>query len=172
MSSGAPAHVLSPKAVGTSVEADSIQTEPLEAVPDRVATWYDARTTDVWTPSRELPFLGIAVIEPGTVVEIKAASAARSNGTRDTPGHWYIKRDAHERLLADAGVYLLVVYDPRPSTPVVARVVIPASLLDEHLSGRWYDVDDPGRTESEVVQLSWTTLIDRDDVDSPGGESA
>jgi len=166
MRSDAPAHELAPKAVGTSVEADRIQVEPLEFVPDSDAEWHDARTTNCWAPSQECPFLGIAVVESGTAVEIKAASVARSNGACDTPGHWYIKRDAHERLLAAAGVYLLAVYAPRPSTPVLATAVIPATLLDEHLDGRWYEVDGD-RSEDEVVQLSWPALIDAEDVDGP-----
>jgi len=171
MSSGAPSGPLAPKAVGTSVESDQIQFEPLEAVHDSEATWCDARTVALWTPSSDRPFLGTCVVESGTSIEIKAASVSRSNGTRQSAGHWYIKRAAHERLLADAGVYLLTVYAPRPSTPILASVVIPASLLDEHLTDRWYDVDG-SRSEERVAQLTWSALIDSEDVDGSGGDAA
>ena len=160
----------SSKQRGSSVESAVIDTEPaLEYVGDSEATWHDARTVRCFGPQPDRPFLGIPVIEAGTAVEIKGACVVRSNGDRETAGQWYVKRDAHERLLSAAGVYVLVVYAPRPETPILRAVVIPASLLDEHLAGRWYDVD-ADRSEDEVAQLSWPTIIDRERV--PGSIEA
>lgn len=154
--------------IGDSVEGALINPEPgLEPVPDSVASWCDARTVQCLDPSYERPFLGIALVESGTHVEIKGTAVPRSNGTRQSAGHWYIKRAAHEELLEAGGVYLLAVYGLRDSTPILRSVIIPASLLDEILAGRWYEVDIEGRSEKEVVQLSWTVLIDGEPVAPP-----
>lgn len=159
----------SSKDIGDSVESVVINREPgLEPVGDAVATWYDARTVECLDPSSRRPFLGIPLVESGTEVEIKGACVTRSNGTRECPGHWYIKREAHEELLEAGGVYILVVYAPFPDTPVLASAVVPASILDEHLRGSWYEVS-ADRSESEVVQLSWSRLIDRERVSREGG---
>jgi len=155
----------SSKAIGDSVEAAIINRDDgLESVGDSVATWYDARTVDCLDPSYERPFLGIPLVETGTEVEIKGACVVRSNGTRQRPGHWYIKRETHERLLEAAGVYLLAVYAPRPETPILRSVVIPASLLDEHLSESWYTDHSCDRPDLEVAQFTWTRVIDRENV--------
>ena len=154
----------SSKKRGDSVESAVIDADPaLEFVGDSVATWHDARTVKCLDPSSERPFLGIPLVESGTAVEIKGACVVRSNGNYDRPSAWYIKRKAHERLLEAAGVCLLTVYAPRPETPILRSVIIPASILDEHLEGRWYDVD-ADRSESQVAQLTWTVLIDRERV--------
>jgi len=155
------------KAIGSSVEAVVTDSDPaLERVGDSVATWHDARTIDCLSPSDDRPFCGICVVETDTPVEIKGACVVRSNGTRQRAGHWYLKRDAHERLLDAAGVYILAVYAPRSGTPVLRSVVIPASLLDEHLRESWYTVEGD-RSEDEVAQITWTRLIDREAVPSP-----
>jgi len=154
----------SSKQRGSSVESAVIDTEPaLEFVGDSEASWHDARTVRCFGPRPDRPFLGIPVVEAGTAVEIKGACVVRSNGDRDRAGQWYVKRAAHERLLDAGGMYVLAVYAPRPETPILRAVVIPASLLDEHLAGRWYDVD-ADRSENEVAQLTWSTIIDRERV--------
>ncbi|WP_415381452.1 hypothetical protein [Halosimplex sp. TS25] len=154
----------SSKKRGDSVESAVINADPgIEYVGDSEATWHDCRTIQCLSPCYERPFLGIPVIESGTPGEIKSACVVRSNGDYDRSGAWYIKRQAHEKLLEAAGFYILVVYAPRPETPILRSVIIPASLLDEHLDGRWYDVD-ADRSENEVAQLTWTVLIDRENV--------
>lgn len=155
----------SSKKRGDSVESAVINADPgLEFVGDSVATWHDARTVACLDPSYERPFYGIPLIEPDTEVEIKGACVVRSAGvSRQRSGQWYIKRKAHDQLVDAGGVYLLAVYAPRPETPILRSVIIPASLLDEHLDGRWYDVD-ADRSETEVAQLTWTVLIDRERV--------
>ncbi|QLH83383.1 hypothetical protein [Halosimplex pelagicum] len=158
----------SSKAIGDSVEAVVINAEPrLEAVGDSVATWHDAVTLKCLSPSYERPIYAIPVVDSGVETEIKGAAVVRSNGTRQSPGHWYIKRGAHEKLKDAGGVYLLAVYGLRESTPILRSVIIPATVLDDVLEGRWYEVDIEGRSEKEVVQLTWTTLIDRERVPAP-----
>jgi len=154
----------SSQARGSSVESALIQQEPLEHVPDSEATWHDAVTVACWDPTPDRPFLGTPLVERGTPVDIKGACVVRSNGSsRDRAGQWHVVRRGHERLLNAAGAYLLAVYAPRPETPILRSVVIPASLLDEHLNGRWYDVGDD-RSEDAIAQLTWTVLIDRERV--------
>ena len=154
----------SAKASGDYIEADIIQTvDALEYVSDGTATWHDAHTTTLLEPSLSLPFYGI-VVERDVPVEIKACQIETGNGGRSTRGRFYVKRAAHERLVDAGGMYLLVVYLPRPGLPQVARAIVPASLFDELLRDRWYDVDGD-RSESEVANLAWSHVIDSRNVD-------
>ncbi|AXR78479.1 hypothetical protein [Natrarchaeobaculum sulfurireducens] len=160
----------SSKASGDALEADLIQQiDALEYVGDRTATWHDARTTTLLEPSEWLPFYSIVVVEPDTPVEIKGCQVETSNGSRSTRGRFYVKRAAHERLLEAAGMYLFVVYVPRPGLPQVARALVPASIVDELLRAKWYDVAG-SRSESEVAKLTWSDVIDPGTVDLAGGE--
>ncbi|WP_440769911.1 hypothetical protein [Natronorubrum sp. DTA28] len=155
----------SSKASGDFLEAEIVQViDGLEYVGDRTATWHDARTTAVLEASRSLPFYGIVLVEPDTPIEIKGCQIETSNGSRSTRGRFYVKRSAHEQLLEAGGMYLLVVYLPRPGLPQVARAIVPATLVDELLSGRWYDVGG-SRSEQEVAKLAWSHVIDPAGVD-------
>ena len=160
----AASELASPKASGDHIEADVVQhIDALWHVSDRTATWHDARTTAVLEPSEELRFYSIALVEPYTPVEIKACQIKTSNGSYDTDGRIYVKRDAHEALLDAAGMYLIVVYLPRPGLPQVARAIVPASIVDELLCGRWYDVDGE-RSEGSVAKLRWSRVVDPDSI--------
>ncbi|TYL37600.1 hypothetical protein CV102_16720 [Natronococcus pandeyae] len=155
----------SSKASGDALEAEIVQTvDALEYVGDRTATWHDARTSAVLDPSESLPFFGIVLVEPGVPVEIKGCQIRTANGSGSTRGRFYVKRAAHEQLLEAGGMYLLTVYLPRPGLPQVARAIVPASLFDELLRGRWYDVGG-SRSESEVAKLGWSHVIDPEFVD-------
>jgi hypothetical protein len=153
-----PDNPLHPKRAGSSVESAVVNVEPdLEFVGDSEAEWHDARTTAVLTPTRERPFGGVCVVERDTPVEIKGTLPEHENGDGTAPGRWYIKRPTHERLEAENGVYYFVVYEPKPSTPLLARLVVPAATVGDILEGSWYE--NRGR---DVARLSWTRLIDRD----------
>ncbi|ELY90872.1 hypothetical protein [Natrialba taiwanensis] len=155
----------SSKASGDALEAALIQSiDALEFVGDRTATWHDARTTTLLEPDQSLPFYGIVVVERGTPIEIKGCQIETSNGDRSTRGRFYVKRTAHEQLLEAAGMYLLVVYIPRPGLPQVARAIVPATIVDELLAGRWYEVGG-SRSEQEVAKLAWSHVIDPAGVD-------
>ncbi|MEY7847904.1 hypothetical protein AB7C87_01700 [Natrarchaeobius sp. A-rgal3] len=155
----------SPKASGDALEAHLIQSiEEIEYVGDRTATWHDARTTTLLEPTTSLPFYGIVLVEPDVPIEIKGCQIETSNGSRSTRGRFYVKRDAHDRLLEAGGMYLLVVYLPRPGLPQVARAIVPASLVDELLTDRWYEVGGK-RSENEVAKLAWSHVINPAGVD-------
>ena len=156
-----PENPMHPKRTGSSVESVVVDGNPeLESVPDTVAHWHDARTTDLLVPDDDRPFGGVCLVESETPVEIKGTIPTQSNGERDTAGRWFVKRASHERLLKECGVYCLCVYAPSPSTPILAERIVPASIIDELLAESWYD---NGRRE--VAKLTWTTLIDREEVD-------
>ncbi|MHC3439216.1 hypothetical protein ACYJ1Y_14275 [Natrialbaceae archaeon A-gly3] len=159
----------SPKASGDALEAEIVQVvDALEYVGDRTATWHDAKTTAVLEPSQDLLFFGVCVVEPEVPVEIKGCQIETSNGSGSTRGRFYVKREAHERLLEAAGMYLLAVYLPRPGLPQVVRGIVPATLVDELLRGRWYDVGGD-RSEEEVAKLAWSHVFNPDRVDSTRG---
>ncbi|WP_265109603.1 hypothetical protein [Halosolutus halophilus] len=155
----------SPKASGDAIEATVVQdVDEFEHVGDRTATWHDAKTTTLLEPRRSLPFYGIVLVEPAVPVEIKGCQVETGNGDRSTRGRFYVKRSAHEQLLEAAGMYLFVVYLPRPGLPQIARAIVPATIVDELLAGRWYDVGGE-RSESEVAKLAWSHVIDPAGVD-------
>lgn len=149
------------KALGDDLESALIQChDELEGVPDDDCEWHDATTTTLWTPTARLPFGGICLVEVNTPVEVKAAREWTSNGRNAvTRGRWFIKRESHQRRLKTHGVYYLTVYDDdrdNDECHVLGQLVIPASLLDEHLKGRWYDSN---RREGDVAKLAWNHLI-------------
>ncbi|SEQ04354.1 hypothetical protein [Natrinema salaciae] len=155
----------SSKASGDALEAEIVQVvDELEYISDHTATWHDARTTAVLEACQSLPFYGIVLVEPDVPVEIKGCQIETSNGNSSTRGRFYVKRAAHERLVETAGMYLFVVYLPRPGLPQVARAIVPATLVDELLSGRWYEVGG-SRSEQEVAKLAWSHVIDPASVD-------
>jgi hypothetical protein len=149
-----------PKRTGSSVEAAVIETEPaLAYVGDSDAEWHDAETTAVLTPRQDRPLGGVCLVEAETPVEIKGCIPEQQNGSGTTPGRWYIKRESHDQLHAAGGVYYLAVYAPRPSTPVIAALVVPAATVGDLLDGSWYE---NGRRE--VAKLSWPRVIDETEV--------
>ncbi|WP_247729480.1 hypothetical protein [Halovivax limisalsi] len=162
--------IKSPKASGDAIEADVIQSiDALRYVGDGTATWHDAETTGLLEASTSLPFYGIVVVEPETPIEIKACQVRTSNGSRSTRGRFYVKRRAHQQLVDAAGMYLFAIYVPRPGLPNQARALVPATLVDELLKERWYDVDGE-RSEQSVAKLAWSHVIDPATVDLSRGD--
>ena len=157
----APSNPLHPKRTGSAVESVVIDSEPaLSYVDDSDAEWHDAVTTALLTPTRGCRFGSICVVERDTPVEIKGCIPEQQNGRRSTVGRWFIKRDAHDRLEDERGVYWLTVYGPVPQTPILAQRVVPAAVVGDLLEDSWYD---NGR-EGVVGKLSWTTVIDETEV--------
>jgi hypothetical protein len=155
------------KAIGEDVETLVIgAVEGLQAAVDP-GDWFDAvvettvgpRTTDLVT------FSSIPVLEREKRVEIKACKRRVSNGDRgDRPGRWAFQIDQHERLIAAGAVYLLAVYEEVVGTKqLVDMLAVPASILDEVLVDRWYDVD---RHEGAVAQVDWPQVIGREVADA------
>ncbi|WP_324662425.1 hypothetical protein [Haloarcula sediminis] len=160
MSSG---RVAQAKAIGTDVEdlvADDVGDLDLALDED---AHHDAVVSDLLCPSlveASVPvvFAGIPLVEVGTKVEIKAC--VRRDG-HDRRGRWVIKgRDdgQHAALLDAAAMYALAVYDDAGAAKeLLAVVIIPASLLDEHLRGSWYGID---RREETLAKLGWPHVLD------------
>jgi hypothetical protein len=128
----------------------------LEPVPDARAAWHDAETVTLLEPDPRLPFGSIPLVEPGTPVEIKAAQVTHANGQR---GRFYFRRGQHQQLLDAAGMYAFVVYAPRPGHPHLARLLVPASIVD-HLLSSWIDVE--GRLSH--AKLTWSRVLRPGDV--------
>lgn len=149
------------KGSGWAIEHLSIETvDELDPVSDNVAEWHDARVDGLLEPSEDLEFYGLLVLEDGTPVEIKGARVEISNGPGSVvSGRWFIKRAAHDRLLEAGGAYLLVVYDPALDGEIVSRAIVPATVVDGLLEGRWSDVD-ADRSEDVVAKLSWRDVLD------------
>ena len=156
------------KAIGTDIEdlvADAIA--GLDLALDAEAH-HDAVASDLLAPSlvdANVPviFAGIPLVAVGTKVEIKAC--VRRDGS-DRRGRWVIKgRDdgQHDALLADGAMYALAVYDEAGAAKeLLAVAIIPASLLDEHLRGSWWETD---RHEGTFARLGWPHVLDAEVVE-------
>ncbi|QCJ47258.1 hypothetical protein [Haloprofundus sp. MHR1] len=143
------------KRAGENAEAAVIQTVPeLESVPDADDVHVDARVAELLSPSTELPFVGMCVLEVGILVEIKSVMAVY--GEAQTRGRFYLRRGQHEHLLAEGGVYLFAVCKPRPKRPLIAMKVVPATAVDE-LVCSWIDGGD-GRPN--YAQIRWSRVFD------------
>jgi hypothetical protein len=118
--------------------------------------WYDAEPEVALFASEQVPMLGICVIEPGQPVEIKAASATISSGTRSCAGRFYLTRGQHERLVAENGVYLFAIYTEEDDgdPELLGLLAVPAVIVEEELRSTWYCVD----WRSDYYQLSASRL--------------
>lgn len=162
-----------PKAIGTDIETlvvDAIGT--LDAADDE-DDHFDAVTTGLFEPSTVSAGVPVRwatpLIEARSCLEIKACVRERSKGSATAHGSWCFKgRDAgqHGWLVEQAQTYLLAVYEPDAAKELLAIAVVPASIVDEHLRGRWYDVD---RREETCAQLRWSVILDPSVV---GGDGA
>ncbi|WP_241431996.1 hypothetical protein [Haloferax mucosum] len=115
---------------GDTVESTLLQDHTeLRHVSDHEHEHHDALTTELLTSSRELPFVGICLLEPGTVVEIKSAMVVYGEAQRR--GRFLLRRSQHDHLLEAGGVYLFAVCAPTPSRGIIAAKIVPASLVDE-----------------------------------------
>jgi hypothetical protein len=151
------------KAIGTDIEdlvADDIG--GLDLALDAEAH-HDAVVTDLLAPSlveASVPvvFAGINLVSVGTKVEIKACVLRDGSDRR---GRWVVKgreTGQHAALLDAGAMYALAVYDDAGAAKeLLAVVIIPASLLDEHLRGSWYDIE---RHEETFAKLGWPHLLD------------
>jgi len=152
------------KQIGTRIEDVVIAAfDELEAVEDTDADWHDAVTTSVLEPGDGL-LAATTLVERGTPVEIKGASETVSLGA---DGRWYVKERAHTRLVEASGVYLLVVYVDDEGEDHAVRMLVPASILDEHIT-TWIRAPD-SRNEGRYAQIRWSRVVDPKHVE--GGTS-
>lgn len=140
--------------LGEAVECEVIARTDfdLDPVPDARATWFDA-------------------LRDGTPVEIKG-TIPRTGRADNRAGRWWIQEDAHRRLLAAEGDYLLAVVRPTYTrTGLDARVVLSAHLpawwVDDRLRG-WYSSGQNSCASDRHTKLPWTAVFDApiDDVDA------
>ena len=150
-----------PKAIGEDVE--SLVIDAVDGLAPAVdpEDWYDAHAETVLGPRTtpdDLLFGSIPVVEAGTRIEIKACKRTVSNGAQASrPGRWLLQTDQHEQLLDDGALYLLAVYEEIEATKrLETMLIVPASIIDEILKDRWYEVD---RHESAVAQLPWPHVL-------------
>lgn len=129
----------------------------LEYVPDTEAEHYDARTTTLLEPSETIPFVGMCLLEAGVAVEIKSVMVVY--GANSSNGRFYLRKGQHERILDEAGVYLFAVCEPRPSRPVIAMKVVPATIVDDLISS-WINAGD----RPTYAQISWSKVFDPEEV--------
>lgn len=151
----------SSKRGGENAASAIIQRHPeLVYVPDTEAQHYDARVSELLSPSTALPFVGMCLLEVGTAVEIKSTMAVY--GEAQSRGRFYLRRKQHRRLVEDSGVYLFVVCEPRPSRPVIAAKVVPATSVGGLVSS-WID----GGDRADYAQITWGRIFDDSEVGGP-----
>lgn len=165
--------VAASKAVGETVEdlvfdaVDELEEPDVDESWGRAAEdyWHDATPAVAVFPSEQLPMAATCVIEAGQPVEIKAARATISNGSRSRCGRFYITRSQHERLVDAGGIYLFAVYDEDDAGDEELRglLAIPAVIVED-LRSSWYSVD--GREDY------WQLSADRLPIDGLGGDAA
>lgn len=157
-----------PKAIGLDVEQLVVDAVDVLEGADDLDDHHDAVATGLLDPALvdvDVPVIwsGVATVAKGTRLEIKAAKRRTSNGSGSVPGRWCFKgRDdgQHAALLEDGAMYALAVYDEPAATDarrLLAIVIVPATLVDELLDERWYDVD---RDEGTAAQMHWNQVID------------
>jgi hypothetical protein len=122
------------------MEALAVERHGLEPVPGDEVEEPDARGTD------------------GTPIEVKACRERIENGDEyGAAGRWFLRKRAHDALLAQDGCYLLVVYDGEADPLEVLREsFLPATYVD-HLVTSWTPVDRRG--EEAVAKLSHAGVV-------------
>lgn len=136
--------------LGAAAEQRVLEREGFVSVPNGEATWCDART------------------DTGQPVEIKGCIHERSKGDRTAPGEWWIQRRNHDRLLAERGLYALVVYEPeRMRTGGLDVAIVEYGLLPARIVGAlipsWQPLEDHPSGAEERAQLQWPAVFGRPD---------
>lgn len=149
------------KAAGETVEKAVCNDHApnLGLVPDDVAEHYDAVAKTAIEPSTELPFVGMCVLERGTLVEVKSVMAIYASGEK---GRFNIRPTQHKSLLAAGGSYLFAVCKSTPDRDILAMKIVPATIVDDLLPD-WFHGGD-GR--SDYTQLAWSNLFSAEEVDA------
>lgn len=162
------------KAIGNDVEDLVLDAVDELAPADDSNAHHDAETITAITPrtNEDLQLGSVAVVEANTNTEIKAAKR-RTEASGTPRGRWFFKGrdDGQHAALVEAGaMYLLVVYDEENGDrEILAMLLVPATIVDEVLRGRWYE---SGRREGYVAKLTWSALIDPADLAANGGDDA
>ena len=144
---------VSSKRAGENAEAAVLEAvDGLAYVPDTETEHVDARAETLVVPSRSLPFVGICLLEVGSLVEIKSAIPRLASGRR---GRFYLRREQHELLRDAGGSYLFAVCEPRPGREPVAMKVVPATVVDDAITAWRSGGDD----RPECSQVAWSRIF-------------
>lgn len=139
--------------------------DEIESVPDSEIRSVDARLTSLLEPSERVPLVSLALVERGTLCEIKTALVAYGSDSRR--GRFHFRKEQHSRLLEEGAVYLLGVVEPTPSREVISLKAIAASSVDGILSSfSWIETDE----RPPYIKLSWNRFFRESEV-SKGGPS-
>lgn len=148
---------LETRRAGENAEGAVIQrVDAIEHLPDSEAVHFDAVAEQLLEPSETLPFVGICLVETGTVLEIKSTIVVLGDGRR---GRLLLRREQHRELLEVGGMYVFAVCKPRPARDPLSIKLVPASLVDEEIPG-WIDVDGG----ADYCQLSWSRFFAPEEV--------
>ena len=150
---------VSSKRAGENAEAAVLEAvDGLAYVPDTETEHVDARAETLVVPSRSLPFVGICLLEVGSLVEIKSAIPRLASGRR---GRFYLRREQHELLCDAGGSYLFAVCEPRPGREPVAMKVVPATVVDDAITAWRSGGDD----RPECSQVAWSRIFHPSEVE-------
>jgi len=142
------------KRVGQRSQSALIQqVENLRYVGDSEARWHDAVAEGLITPTRELPFVGVCLLEAGTPVEIKSAAVVYGK-TSQRPGRFQLRESQHEKLVDAGAMYAFVVGDPSPDRELLAAKIVPAVAVTE-LVNSWIETAD----REPYAQFAWTRVF-------------
>ncbi|RLM63479.1 hypothetical protein DVK05_14465 [Halorubrum sp. Atlit-8R] len=148
---------VSSKRAGENAEAAVLEAvDGLAYVPD--TEHVDARAETLVVPSQSLPFVGICLLEVGSLVEIKSAIPRLASGRR---GRFYLRREQHELLRDAGGSYLFAVCEPRPGREPVAMKVVPATVVDDAITA-WRS---GGNDRPECSQVAWSRIFHPNEVE-------
>lgn len=131
--------------------------DELEYVPeteDRI----DARMRCVFTPGSEVDASGLLVVEKGTPVEIKSCAAVI--GEEQARGRWYLRRDQHEYLKENDGLYLFAVSEPH-SRDVIAATIVAPNAVEQELISSWIECDE----REPYAQIAWSRIFDVSEIE-------
>lgn len=156
------APVVSSKIAGSSAASAVINRFPeLRFVGDSEAEHFDAETVTLLEASDELVLEGRESIEAGRGIEIKSAAVVIT--TKQTRGRFHVRREQHETILDEDGLYLLAVCEPTPQREPIAMKLLSAADVDERLTA-W--IDEPSdRSVGQFTQPTWTRFFDREEVE-------
>lgn len=128
--------------------------DALEYVRDTEVEYADARVNGLLEPSEKFDQFALPLVEDGTLVEIKSTIVVATEDQQR--GRFYVRKDQHDKLVAEGAVYVFAVCEPKPQRPVLALAMLPATIVDD-LVPSWVEA---GEGRSDYGRFTWSNLID------------
>jgi hypothetical protein len=140
----------------------------VQPVPDAEANWCDGRLSRDVEVLVRTPEPQLGVLEEDDPVEVKAAAYRVVDGTTTRRGRFKIRRDSHQRLRDESGVYVAGVYnpnsEPRASAFLAVEFVAP-DVVDDAVDGAWgWDAQE----EREVATIAWSSVLEATPLSAAG----